>query len=247
VPPQQYCVPAVNRDGQQVLQPLPERVADFVRRGAAIVCNEVDNVAPGVNAIAGVVERELGAKVQSNLYCTWAERRAFKSHFDFHDVFAIHVEGTKAWNIYQGRAEYPINHPMFQRLGQAHHDHARGAIAMEVTMEPGDLLYIPRGQYHDALASSEGSIHVTMSTSMPIGLELITILFEAAISDPLFRENLPRLGDDAVLAAQVAKIADRLAEIAKSPEAMKNFAAFRRSYHYPRGDFALPSREPRSR
>ena len=245
IPPQQYCMPAINRDGHQVLQPAPDRVAEFVRRGAAIVCNEVDNVAPGINAVAGVIERELVGKVQSNLYCTWAARQAFKSHFDVHDVFALHLEGTKAWNVYQGRAEYPINHPAFQHLGQAHHDRARGALAIEVTMESGDLLYLPRGQYHDALASSDASVHVTMSTTMPIGLELISLLYEAAIGDPLFRQNLPRASDDAALAAYVGKVVDRLAQIGKSPEALKGFAAFRRSYRYPRGVFALPAREPR--
>lgn len=245
VPPHQYCAPAISRDGQQVLQPLPDRVAEFVRGGAGLVCNEVDNVAPGINAVAGIIEAELVGKVQSNLYCTWAGRQAFRSHFDVHDVFALHLEGTKSWKVYEGRAEYPINHPAFQRLGQAHHERARGAVALEVKMEPGDLLYLPRGQYHDALASSDGSIHVTMSTTFPIGLDLITLLFEAAIGDPLFRQNLPRAGDDAALAAHVGKIADRLAQMAKSPEAVKRFAAFRRAFRYPRGDFALPRREPR--
>jgi len=32
--------------------------------------------------------------------------------------------------------------------------------------------------------------------------------------------------------------------MAKGPEALKRFSAFRRSYRYPRGDFALPRREP---
>jgi ribosomal protein L16 Arg81 hydroxylase len=215
-----------------------------VRQGAAIVCNEVDNVAPGVNAVAAIIERELVAKVQSNLYCTWAERRAFKSHFDVHDVFALHLEGAKSWNVYEGRAEVPINHPAFRTLGQAHHDRARGRLAMEVRMEAGDLLYLPRGQYHDALASSEAAVHITMSTTMPIGLELITLLFESAIKDPLFRQNLPRAGDDVALAKHVGTIFDRLAQMAKSPEALDRFAAFRRSYHHSRGDFALPRREP---
>jgi len=243
VPSQRFCIPGINRDGMQVLQPDPDRVAELLRQGAALVANEVDMVVPGLNAIARLIEGALGAKVQSNLYCSWAERRAFRSHFDVHDVFAIHVEGTKMWNVYQGRAEYPINHPAFQRLGQVHHDRARGAIAMEVRMEPGDVLYLPRGQYHDALASSEGTIHVTMSTTYPIGLDVISLLFEAAVGDPLFRQNLPPPGDDAALAAHVGKLAERLAEIAKSPETQKQLRAARRGFRYPRGEFRLPERD----
>ena len=245
VPSQRYCGPGVNRDGQQVLQPDPGRVGEFLGQGASLVANEVDMVVPGLNAIARVIETALGAKVQSNLYCSWAERRAFRSHFDVHDVFALHVEGAKVWNVYAGRAEFPISHPAFQHLGQAHHDRARGEIAFAAKLEPGDVLYLPRGTYHDALASSEGTIHVTMSTTYPIGLDVISLLFEAAVRDPLFRQNLPPPGDDAALAAHVARLADRLVELAKSPETHKQLHAARRAFRYPRGEFALPARTPR--
>ena len=42
----------------------------------------------------------------------------------------------------------------------------------QVTLRPGDLLCIPRGQYHDALASQNGAIHVAF------GLALKSIRFD---------------------------------------------------------------------
>jgi hypothetical protein len=84
-----------------------------------------------------------------------------------------------------------------------------------------------------------------MSTTYPIGLDVISLLFDAAVGDPLFRQNLPPPGDDVALARHVAKLADRLAELARSPETHKQLLAARRAFHYPRGKFALPQRDPR--
>jgi hypothetical protein len=42
-------------------------------------------------------------------------------------VFAVHVEGTKTWHVYEGRAADPIAHPMFRSYGQEHHDKARAS------------------------------------------------------------------------------------------------------------------------
>ena len=40
--------------------------------------------------------------------------QAFGPHCDTHDVFAIHFEGEKVWNIYEKTENNPINHPLFK-------------------------------------------------------------------------------------------------------------------------------------
>ena len=113
---------------------------------------------------------------------------------------------------------------------------------MEVTLKPGDFLYLPRGQYHEALASASASLHVTFGVTAVIGLDFIHSLFERAVDDPLFRANLPRLDSPrkGAVEAHLAKLAGRLAEIAADPEAIAQFKAFQRGFRYPRDDYALP-------
>ena len=48
------------------------------------------------------------------LYFSMASHQAFGPHFDVHDVFAIHFEGEKVWNIYENIEKSPINHPVFK-------------------------------------------------------------------------------------------------------------------------------------
>src|SRR5690606_25364738 len=88
--------------------------------------------------------------------------------------------------------------------------HARkGELLHEIVMRPGDVLYLPRGQYHEALAASDGVMHVSFGLIMPIGLDILSWLFERAMGEALFRANLPISGGPA-LAAHL----DRLAEAA---------------------------------
>jgi len=39
-------------------------------------------------------------------------------------------------------------------------------------MKPGDILYLPRGQYHDALTGDRASLHVTFGVAPATGLGL---------------------------------------------------------------------------
>jgi ribosomal protein L16 Arg81 hydroxylase len=73
-------------------------------------------------------------------------------------------------------------------------------------MKPGDLLYLPRGQYHYALADDGGCIHIAFGVTYPIGIDVVSYLFERMIADPLSR-GTSRAADAAALAAHLARSA----------------------------------------
>jgi ribosomal protein L16 Arg81 hydroxylase len=187
-----YCQPVTNRDGFEVMQPDSGKVMALLRRGASLVANDIDSLSPVMSGVAAALENRLSGKVQANLYCSWREHQAFGSHFDTHDVFAIHVAGEKLWNIYETRMDDPIAHPKFKSFGQEWHDRNRGKVAAEVLMRPGDLLYIPRGLYHDAMATSDGTIHIAFGVTHVIGLDVLEMVKATVVDDPAFRRNMPR-------------------------------------------------------
>lgn len=237
--PQEYCTPETGRDKQQILAPDLDKVRGWLRQGASMICNDVDNLTPGLKATARALEEALTAKVQANLYCSWQAHPGFGSHFDTHEVFALHVAGRKTWRIYGRHFDDPVSHVSFKTLGQEFHDRHKGPVTMEVTLEPGDLLYIPRGWYHDALATSEATMHVAFGATGPVGLDLFGPLFERAVQDALFRRNVPT-GDRAALQSHMAALGDRLAEYLRDPKMIESFAAFVAAYRFPRQAIALP-------
>ncbi|HYE00716.1 MAG TPA: cupin domain-containing protein [Alphaproteobacteria bacterium] len=243
VPAEQFCAPAVDRDGRSALRPVAERVGALLRQGATLVANDIDSLTPALKSVARLLEEGIGGKAQANLYCSRRERQAFHSHFDFHDVFAVHVEGEKTWNVYERRVEHPINHPQFHWTRERH-EAERGPVMMQVPMKPGDLLYLPRGWYHDALATTDGCIHIAFGLTTPIGLDAVTALFDELVADHAFRRPPPRAlqeGDAAAAGPWLDGLAERVAAALRSPAAAARIAHMVAGYRYPRGGFDLPA------
>lgn len=243
VPPAQYSVKAVSRDGANVLQPLAPKVQEWVRRGASVVMNDVDSLTPGLAAVSAALEGAGLGKAQANVYISFQSHKAFHSHYDTHDVWAVQVEGEKTWNIWEGRADYPIAHPAFRGQPQEHHDHAKGRLRGQVLLRKGDVLYLPRGWYHDALAEAPNSVHVAYGMHAPLGMDALNILTERALYDSVFRQPLPRQDGGAAarqaLAARLAALGARLSELSRDPKVIEVLEGFVREHRFQRGGYDL--------
>jgi ribosomal protein L16 Arg81 hydroxylase len=243
VPPETYCTRAQGRDGAPLLQPDSRRVQDWVSRGASIVLNDVDSLTPGLASVANALEAAGLGKAQANAYISWQSHKAFRTHYDTHDVWAVQVEGEKTWNIWEGRAEWPIAHPVFRSQKQEHHDQARGVLRGTVLMKPGDLLYLPRGWYHDALAEAPASVHIAYGVHAPLGMDLLNILLERALHDAEFRKPLPRQDGTAAakfaLTQRAGVLGARLAEYCRDPKVMEVLGGFVAEYRYHRGRYDM--------
>lgn len=241
VPPRRYCHEAKNRDGGAVLQPDSERVMDLLRNGASLVANDIDTLTPELAGVASALENALNGKAQANLYCSWRERQAFASHFDTHDVYALHIAGEKVWRLYETRIDNPIAHPRFKTLGQEWHEQHKGAVAHEILMRPGDLLYIPRGLYHDALATSDGTIHIAFGVTYVTGMDALDMLWDMAVGEPAFRRNMPRSTEDSDTVAEwLADLGHRLADFTQDREAVQAIRRHQAQFRYARGGIRLP-------
>ena len=239
IPPEQYCARATGRDAPgQLMQPVAARVREWVGKGASLVLNDVDSLTPGLASVSHAIEGAALGKAQANVYISWQSHRAFHAHYDTHDVWAVQVEGEKHWNIWEGRAEWPISHPLF-RPSQEQHDQAKGKLRARILMKPGDLLYLPRGWYHDALAEAPASVHVAYGAHAPNGMDVMNILMERVLYETPFRQPLPRQdGSSAArfaLTQRAGQLGARLAELAKDPKVMEVLERFVGDYRFERG------------
>ena len=212
VRPADYCVPEQTRDGAPVQQPDPARVQALIRRGATISLNFVETLSPEIAAIAAALQCWLNGETVCNIYCSWSGHQGFQTHFDFHDVFVLQIDGKKVWNIYEGQFDQAANIDGYRSnsFSDEYTLKARGKVQMEVAMAPGDVLYIPRGRYHDALATSEATLHLTFGVEFLSGCYFLGAIANNLLDDPFFRKVLPRFDGKEAHRAHMQALADKV-------------------------------------
>jgi ribosomal protein L16 Arg81 hydroxylase len=85
---------------------------------------------------------------------------------------------------------------------------------IDVVLEPGDSLYLPRGYLHSADALGQISIHLTVGVHPVTRHRLVRQLIARAQDDPALRTSLPMgvdLGDSQVLAPELSATVSALA------------------------------------
>lgn len=242
LPAQQYCDEVHARTGR-TLRPSPAKVEVCLSLGASLVADDVHTLTPALVQASAMLGEAFAGLVGANLYCSFGGVQAFGTHYDLHDVFAVHLEGEKVWRLYSNQANNPVEFAPEQDPGWL--ERTRGSLVQEVRMRPGDVLYLPRGWYHDALADSAASLHVTFSVTPLYGRILFGLLESAAMQDPAFRAWLPSAHQDSgrALGDHLADLGKRLAALAAHPQIRDDVAmSQQRLRQYP-ARYSLPARK----
>ena len=196
-------------------RPDVDKVQKFISKGASIVLNDIENHNLELLSIAKQFQEMTQGKCQGNLYFSMESHQAFGPHCDEHDVFAIHFEGEKVWNIYENIDKNPINHPILKYSLEERVKRA-GKLINQITLKPGDLLYLPRGQYHDALASKNGSIHIAFGLTYFKNIDLMASLWENFILNDFMRGDIKLGANDAQLKDTLVNFSKELNSIITS-------------------------------
>ncbi len=178
------------REGYQAIMPRAEEITALLRRGATVILDLIETLSPGVAGVCAALQTATGGVAVCNAYCSWRAHQGFMAHFDNTDVLALHIEGSKVWRIYEGRVDNAIDVEghNYGSFSPEHHAGAKGDLLDEIEMKPGDVLYLPRGQYHEALASSDASLHLSFGIGQPTGIDLITRLLRSLPDESLCRK-----------------------------------------------------------
>eukprot|EP00124_Ichthyophonus_hoferi_P005470 Ihof_evm2s801 gene=Ihof_evmTU2s801 len=110
-----------------------------------------------------IMQEFFGCGMGVNIYLTPANAQGFAPHYDDIEAFVMQLEGSKHWRIYPPPTEEEL--PKYSSGNYTPEEmEEMGAPSMEVVLNAGDMLYFPRGWIHQAVATSEDSLHATVST-----------------------------------------------------------------------------------
>lgn len=145
---------------------LPDQLQRLCQDGLSIALNQVHHAVPTLAALIAMLEQALPARIQTNLYASFGRESAFRAHYDPHDVLVLHLHGRKRWFCYGHRPEVCAHSTVIP-------DEHLPPVQWEAQLEPGDILFIPRGEVHRASVAGEASLHLTNSLLWPRGSDLL--------------------------------------------------------------------------
>lgn len=166
----------------------PEAIHNLCQQGASLVLNSIERQIPAIAAMNAMIERYLRCETFTNAYVSFNRDSAFKAHFDPHNVLILQLHGRKRWWCYGQKDAFPM-------AGKTFADDQLPAAEWEGVLEPGDILFVPRGDVHRACVEDVNSVHLTVTMTPPTGADVFARLAQQTLGDERGRRYLNVLGD----------------------------------------------------
>ena len=196
---------------------LSQRLAE----GATLVVDAIDEMHPPIRRLAAALEEMFHTSAQANVYASWRPESGFRTHWDDHDTIIVQLDGAKRWRLFG-----------LTRLAPLHRDielpeEPAGEPIDEFVLTAGDVLYVPRGHWHDVAAvPGQHSLHLTFGLGVATGVDLLAFLADELREAQLFREDLPILSDSAEQEGWLERFRKQLIAELERPDLLLRFAAY---------------------
>ena len=228
-----------NLDGAGInFRPDINMVQHLISKGASIILNEIERYSAELSSLASYFQKITHGRCQGNLYFSMESHQALGPHCDHHDVFAVHFEGKKVWNIYETIEKNPINHTAF-KYSEEERIKKAGKIIDQVTLKPGDLLYIPRGQYHDAVASENGAVHIAFGLTYFKPIDLMSSIWDKFILNEFMRSDIKVDSSSQELKAILARFSKEIEKTINSEKTEEILSRSIKNWPYEIQDYKL--------
>jgi len=132
----------------------PGKIYAHFRAGKTLIHGGLNLTRPNLRGLAASMTNQLAAKSEVVAFLTPAGQRG-AVHSDPTDVYVVQLEGTKRWQI------WPT--PQVRRAGDDKDSFpSLPEPDLDLSLQPGDVLYIPHGTPHRAAAEENVSLHLTV-------------------------------------------------------------------------------------
>jgi ribosomal protein L16 Arg81 hydroxylase len=178
-----------HQDGAQRLR--AGALQALLTQGASLVINEIDKLVPQIGRLADTLERHLGHHIAVRAFVSFGQGGALKAHWDDSDVLVVQVHGRKLWRSYGSPTPLPIS-------GLTEVQPVTKGVVWQGVLEPGDMLYLPRGEVHEAALEGSSSVHLTIGIAARRGVDFMRWLSKRAATELAFREDITRVCSAAI-------------------------------------------------
>lgn len=212
-----------------------ENLIKSCQLGATLIINEVHKLIPEIAHFAAELKSDLGYINQVNAYCSWPEKQGFLSHYDTHEVFILQVDGIKQWYVFEDTIKYPLKEQKSSSFPPP-----ETAAYLSWILHPGDVLYIPRGHWHYAVACEEPSLHLTLGIHCKTGIDFLEWLVGELRQQSEWRQSLPMRTNEDSINASVNNLISELDRYANGKNLADEYSSYLDSLGTPVAKYSLP-------
>lgn len=160
----------------------PQMLANAALMGSSIAINRLERHIPKAHRMARLIEEWLGDAVEFVLIASFGPEGAFLPHHDEEHAVIVQLDGAKHWTFLGNPVAPGAPMAMKAEPGPPRH----------LTINSGDVLYLPPGQRH--ICDAEGfSLHLSIMIQAPTGAVLQQRLKKAFRESILLQEPVPAL------------------------------------------------------
>lgn len=158
---------------------IPHKLNQFIQDGASIVLNKMQNKCIIINDLCQIFSASTGCLTNANSYAARGGDGTFNLHWDTHDVYAVQLIGKKRWKIYRPTFVNPLPNHKSKDCPERPTE-----LYMDVVLEAGDILYIPRGWWHDAIPlEDQDTFHIAVGVFPNTVLDFLSWLVANKMPD----------------------------------------------------------------
>lgn len=144
-----YNIQIIDKSGNEIQIP-PTDPKKFVFKnfyeGATLLINNYGLYSLNTMELMNIFETLFEVNSDIHVYCGLEGSNSFPVHEDNPNNFIIQVEGKTRWKVFENRlSSLYVTGKMFNNLKEENLN-----LAIDVELEPGDVLYIPARTYHCA-------------------------------------------------------------------------------------------------
>lgn len=191
VPKDQY-IESYHNLGKTEFRMIRPILYEYLRNGATLVYNRITNE-PKIDKISKKIANFANAHAVTSGYAAFSSKSSYKSHWDTRDVFAVQLIGRKRWILKAPNFELPL---YMQQTKNFQDIKEPKEVYMDVILEAGDILYVPRGWWHNPLPIGEETFHLAIGTFAPTGFEYMSWLLNQTPDILGCRRNLKSFEND---------------------------------------------------
>ena len=208
--------------------------------GATLCVSQIETRVPSLAPFVAAIKRQLGftGKASFNAYLS-PPGSGFNWHFDGRIASTLQIEGTKVWRFaHEAAIPWPRGNGSVRADGTAQYTDPQVAVqawerlapfdetaTSEVLLEPGDLLILPTGVWHEACGGTGGSLALNLSFT-PISHTLLvrSLLDTLLTSEAGWRSPAPIVAGGAPGDVDAAGVAALSAELARAAETLRGLS-----------------------